>query len=223
MKVSKGHRRKLRRADRDLFATGRATARCVQDAGQLEKAWDELVALHQKRRQMLGEPGCFASPRFTAFHREVARSLLAAGQLQLLWLELDGRTAAIDYQMTSQGITYVYQAGIDTERLAEEPGHLITSATIKRAIAQGGCAIHFLRGDEPYKSHFRAEPRAMLSLRVVPDRPLPRLRNKALPGGPQHQAMVDEDRPGYGTPLTAAADFCDQSVFPGVSLETVEK
>ena len=39
-------------------------------------ALDVLIDLHQKRRQMLGEPGCFASPQFTAFHREVARRLL---------------------------------------------------------------------------------------------------------------------------------------------------
>ncbi len=175
--VSKGHRKKLRRADRDLFATGRAVMRTVENCEQLGPAWDTLVDLHQKRRQMLGEPGCFASEKFGAFHRDVARQLLLAGQLQFQLLELDGRTAAVEYQVLSQGITYVYQAGIDTERLDEEPGHLITAATIKRAIEQGGRAVDFLRGDEPYKPHFRAEPRRQLALRVVPDRTLSRFRN----------------------------------------------
>ena len=138
---------------------------------------DVLIDLHQKRRQMLGEPGCFASPRFTAFHREVARRLLLAGQLQFQLLELDGQTVAAEYQLASQGVTYVYQAGIDPQRLADEPGHLITAATVKRAIEQGGRAIDFLRGDEPYKAHFRALARPLLALRVVPNRTLPRLRN----------------------------------------------
>jgi CelD/BcsL family acetyltransferase involved in cellulose biosynthesis len=204
IKVSKGHRKKLRHVDRVLFATGRARSQCVEDAGQLEKALDTLVELHQKRRQMLGEPGCFASRRFAAFHREAMQALLAAGQLQLFWLELDGRTIAIHYQMTGHGITYVYQAGIDTQRLAEEPGHLITAATIKRAIAHGGRAVDFLRGDEPYKPHFRAEPRAMLALRIVPNRPLPRLRNRLYLAGRQVKRWWTKTGPGYDVPLAIA-------------------
>jgi len=175
--VSKGHRKKLRRADRELFQTGRALLRTVENCEQLDPALEVLIDLHQKRRQMLGEPGCFASPRFMAFHREVARSLLLAGQLQLQLLELDGRTVAAEYQLASQGVTYVYQAGIDPQCLADEPGNLITAATIKRAIEQGGRAIDFLRGDEPYKAHFRAVARPLLALRVVPNRTMSRMRN----------------------------------------------
>ena len=104
--VSKGHRKKLRRADRELFQTGRAVLRTVENCEQLDPAMDVLIDLHQKRRQMLDEPGCFASPRFTAFHRDVARQLLLAGQLQFQLLEFDGRTVAVEYQMASHGVTY---------------------------------------------------------------------------------------------------------------------
>jgi CelD/BcsL family acetyltransferase involved in cellulose biosynthesis len=176
--VSKGHRKKLRRADRDLFQTGRAVLRTVENCAELDPAMAVLIDLHQKRRQMLGEPGCFTSPRFEAFHREVARRMLLAGQLQIELLELDSRTVAAEYQLTSQGVTYVYQAGIDPQQLTDEPGHLITAATVKRAIEQGGRAVDFLRGDEPYKAHFRAIARPLLALRVVPNRTLSRLRNR---------------------------------------------
>ncbi len=175
--VSKGHRKKLRRADRELFEPGRAVLRTVEDCEQIGPALDVLIDLHQKRRQMLGELGCFASPQFTAFHQEVSRRLLSAGQLQLHLLELDGRTVAAEYQLASQGVTYVYQAGIDPQRLGDEPGHLITAATVKRAIEQGGRAVDFLRGDEPYKAHFRALARPLLALRIVPNRTMPQLRN----------------------------------------------
>ena len=175
--LSKGHRKKLRRADRELFQTGRAVLRTVENYQQLDPAMDVLIDLHQRRRQMLGEPGCFASPRFTAFHREVARRLLLAGQLQLQLLELDGRILAAEYQLAGQGVTYIYQVGIDPQGLGDEPGHLVTAATVKRAIEQGGSAIDFLRGDEPYKAHFRALARPLLALRVVPKRTMSRLRN----------------------------------------------
>ncbi len=175
--LSKGHRKKLRRADRELFQTGRAVLRTVENYQQLDPAMDVLIDLHQRRRQMLGEPGCFASPRFTAFHREVARRLLLAGQLQLQLLELDGRILAAEYQLAGQGVTYIYQVGIDPQGLGDEPGHLVTAATVKRAIEQGGSAVDFLRGDEPYKAHFRALARPLLALRVVPKRTMSRLRN----------------------------------------------
>ncbi len=175
--VSKGHRKKLRCADRDLFRTGRAVMHTVENCEQLEPALNILIDLHQKRRQMLGEPGCFASPRFEAFHRDAARQLLLSGQLQFQTLELDGQTVAVEYQLLSHGTTYIYQAGIDPRRLADEPGHLITAATVRRAIEQGGRAVDFLRGDEPYKAHFRAVARPQLTLRVVPDRALSQIRN----------------------------------------------
>jgi len=174
----KDRRKKFRRADRDLFDTGRAVLHTVENCAQLEPAFDTLIELHQKRWQTLGGPGCFASTRFTAYHREVARRLLVAGQLQLHLLELDGRTAAAEYQILGQGIFYSYLAGIDPERLDEEPGNLMHSAIIRRAIEQGGTAVDFLRGDEPYKSRFRAVPRPQMTLRVVPNRTLPRFRNK---------------------------------------------
>ena len=188
--VSKGHRKKLRRAEHDWFQTGRAVLRTVENCQQLDPAMEVLIDLHQKRRQLLGEPGCFASPRFTAFHREVARRLLLAGQLQLHLLELDGRTVAAEYQLASQGVTYVYQAGIDPQRLADEPGHLITAATVKRAIEQGGRAVDFLRGDEPYKAHFRAQARPLLALRIVPNRTTSQLRNKLWLAGRRVKNLV---------------------------------
>jgi CelD/BcsL family acetyltransferase involved in cellulose biosynthesis len=194
--VSKGHRKKLRRADRELFQTGRAVLRTVENFEQLDPAMDVLIDLHQQRRKMLGEPGCFASPRFTAFHREVARHLLLAGQLQLQLLELDGRTAAAEYQLVSQGVTYVYQGGIDPQGLGEEPGHLMTAAMVKRAIEQGGRAIDFLRGDEPFKAHFRAIARPQLALRVVPKRTNSRLRNNLWLAGRSVKRWLNQTLPG---------------------------
>jgi CelD/BcsL family acetyltransferase involved in cellulose biosynthesis len=208
--VSKGHRKKLRRADRELFQTGRAALHTVETVEQLDSALNVLIDLHQKRRQMLGEPGCFASPRFAAFHREAARRMLLAGQLQLQWLELDGQAAAAEYQLVSQGVTYIYQAGIDPQHLADEPGHLITMATVKQAIEQGGRAVDFLRGDEPYKSHFRAVARPLLALRIVPGRALPRLRNKLWLAGRGVKRWLNQspcsDTPAEGPPETTAAN-----------------
>jgi hypothetical protein len=175
--LSKGHRKQLRQFERDLLDSGHAVLHTVQCHSELAHAADLLVALHQRRRRTLGQRGCFASPRFAAFHREVMPRLLTDGRLQLHWLELDGKPAAVEYQLAGEGTVYAYQAGVEPELLDQEPGRLITLATLRRAIRQGDRAFDFLRGDEPYKAHFRAAPRPSLELRIVPNRASARLRH----------------------------------------------
>ncbi|MCE5268366.1 MAG: GNAT family N-acetyltransferase, partial [Planctomycetaceae bacterium] len=59
--LSKRQRRTVRRLERDLLTSGRATLHCVTRLDELPRAMELLVDLHQRRRQSLGEPGCFAS------------------------------------------------------------------------------------------------------------------------------------------------------------------
>ncbi len=175
--LSKSHRKKLRRLQRDMLDTGRAVLHTVARTGELPRAVDLLIDLHQRRLQSIGEPGCFASPAFTAFHREVMPQLLRNGQLQLHWLELDGRPAAAEYHLTGGGVAYAYQSGLEPELIEQQPGRILTAAVLRRAIEQGYRAFDFLRGDEPYKHHFRAQPRPSMAVRIVPKRPAAQLRH----------------------------------------------
>ena len=175
-RLSKSHRKQVRRAEREMFATGRAELHTVQNCGELPLAMDMLVHLHQQRRTALGQPGCFASPRFRAFHREVVRALLPLGHLHLHWLSIDGVPAAAEYHLAGRDVIYAYQAGIAPAALEHEPGRLITLATLRRAMEQGVRQFDFLRGDEPYKAHWRAQPVPMLRVRVAADRLAARVR-----------------------------------------------
>jgi len=175
--LSKSHRKQLRRLEQEMLATGRAVLHVVERLGELPPAVEILVRLHQRRRNSLGQPGCFASRRFAAFHRDVMPRLLCSGRLHLSRLEIDGRPAAAEYQLAGGGVVYAYQSGVDPELLDAQPGRLITLATLRRAIRQGFTAFDFLRGDEPYKPHFRARPRTSLEIRVVPHRAAARLRD----------------------------------------------
>ena len=102
--------------------------------------------------------------------------LLRNGQLRLHWLELDGVPVAAEYHLAGGGVVYAYQAGVNPDALAHSPGRLGHMITIRRAIEQGYRAFDFLRGDEPYKAHWRARPQRGLELRVVPGRVAARLR-----------------------------------------------
>jgi CelD/BcsL family acetyltransferase involved in cellulose biosynthesis len=175
--LSKSHRKQIRRAERRLFATGRAVVESPQSRAALEPAIDLLITLHQRRHQRQRRRGAFSSPSFARFHREVIPALVAAGQARLDVLRLDGVPLAVEYQLLGDDVVYAYQSGIDPDWLRLEPGRLAMMTAIRAAIAQGKRAFDFLRGDEPYKAHWRATPRATLRARVVPTSRAARLRN----------------------------------------------
>ncbi|HEV3005892.1 MAG TPA: GNAT family N-acetyltransferase [Pirellulales bacterium] len=175
-RLSKSHRKQLRRFQRRLFDSGRAVLRQVADEAELARGLSILTDLHQRRRRGLGEAGCFAEPTFAAFHRDVALHLLRAGNLRLSYLELDGRPIAAEFQLAGNGVVYAYQSGIEPDALDVEPGRLATMATLRAAIDGGYRAYDLLRGDESYKAHWRAEPRASLDLCVLAGTRADRLR-----------------------------------------------
>ena len=175
--LSRSFRRQIRRLEDDYFKTGRAILHSIERVDDLPWAIDLLIDMHQRRRQSLGDAGSFASPRFTAFIRGVLPELMRQGRLQFHWLELDGRPAALEYHLAGGGVLYAYQAGVDPEAMEFQPGKLLNLAIIRRAIEQGYRVFDFLRGDEPYKAHFRAAPRPSLELRIVPNRASARLRH----------------------------------------------
>jgi CelD/BcsL family acetyltransferase involved in cellulose biosynthesis len=179
---SKSHRKQLRQLERRVLDGPRANWRIVESSRDFGDAWSTLIDLHQRRRQSLGEPGCFAEPTWAAFHWDVAQQLLALGQLRLSTLRLDGRPIAAEYHLASGATTWAYQGGVDPNRLAEEPGQLSTLRSIQRAMAEGHAAFDLLRGDEPYKAHWRATPAQSYCLAAVPNRLWPRLRRGAFSG-----------------------------------------
>lgn len=176
--ISKSHRKQLRQLERRVLESDRVRWHRAQSAAEFELAWPVLVDLHQRRRLSLGEPGCFASRLFHEFHHEVAGRLLDRGQLRVSLMELDGSPAAAEYHVADAKATYAYQGGVDPDCLAEEPGRLSTILCLRAAIEEGHTQIDFLRGDEPYKAHWRATPRPTYDYRVIPNRRLARLRRR---------------------------------------------
>ena len=176
---SKSHRKQLRRLEKRILDTGQGVWHLAQTQQDFDIAWTILVDLHQRRRISLGEPGCFASQRWADFHRDVAGQLLQSGQLRLSWLELGGQPAAAEYHLAGSQATFAYQGGIDPDRLEEEPGRLSTIRTIQHAIGEGHLEFDLLRGDEPYKAHWRATPRPTNNIQIVPPRNSARWRYQA--------------------------------------------
>ncbi len=165
--LSKSHRKQVNRAEKRLADGGHAVVRVAATADEVAQGMRILVDLHQRRWRSLNRPGCFASRSFSGFLHAAANRLFDAGMLRLHWIELDGRPIAAEFHLVSAGVTYNYQAGIDPDALADEPGRMMHVAAIKEAIETGQRAFDFLRGDEPYKAHWRAEPRPSVEYRIA--------------------------------------------------------
>jgi CelD/BcsL family acetyltransferase involved in cellulose biosynthesis len=175
--LSKNFRQEIKRLERRYFETGKAVMRVTENLSDFSHSFELLVQMHQRRWRSLGEPGCYASPRFENFIREVSPLLMQQGQMQIQWLEIEGRPSAIEYQLIGGGVVYAYQTGIEPTAAADQPGKLCNLASIRRAIEGGHHAYDFLRGDEPYKAHFRAKARPCMEFRIIPDRPAAQLRH----------------------------------------------
>ena len=176
--LSKSHRKNMRQLVRRNFDTGQAIWHPVVDDASLEQGLEILQQLHQRRWESLGEPGCFASPRFCAFLHQVSNRLLKRDALRMGWVELDGRPIAIDFAMAGSEVTFVYQGGVDPDALDAEPGRLCAIGMLQTALAEGRGGMDFLRGDLPYKAHLRAQPRRTVEFRVAAKRIPARLRHR---------------------------------------------
>lgn len=175
-RLSKSRRGGVRTVEKRYFETGRAVVHSAESAADVQRGLAILRDLHQRRRKSLGEPGCFASPRFAGFLAEVARRFHAVGRLRLQWIELDGRPVAAGFDLSSPDAVYHYQAGIDPDAIEDRPGWLMQISALKQAIEEGFQAFDFLRGDEPYKSWWRAERRPLVEVRLAAPRLSARLR-----------------------------------------------
>ena len=179
---SKSHRKQLRRAERRLADDGAIRWQLVRSASEFDDAWSILTDLHQRRRESLGEPGCFASPLWAAFHHDVAKQLLDANQLRLSILWHNNSPLAAEYHLAGAATTHAYQGGVEPDRLDHEPGRLSLICAIQHAISEGHTKFDLMRGNEPYKPHWRAKSQPTVDLIAVAPRALSRLRDGARTG-----------------------------------------
>lgn len=149
-RLHKSRRRKARKAFK-LLQSGQISHEVIQTTSELTAIWPEFVRLHQLRREQLGQPGCFADPRFGDFLLSATTQLMELGRAWLSVVASTGRPLAMLLMFDAGRCSSMYQSGIDVTRMALEPGHLVNTLTIAEAIRRGQTAFDLLRGDEPYK------------------------------------------------------------------------
>jgi len=161
----------------------RANLRCARSrlgrsgGGQVELATpetlpqflDDLFRLHTRRWSQAGQSGVLADQRLRKFHQEAAGKLLAKGVLRLYRLRLAGRTIAVLYSLLRGTTLYCYLQGYDPELAWLSPGTQLTFFAIEDALELGIRKFDFLRGEEPYKRHWRVTPEATYRIQLTRD------------------------------------------------------
>jgi CelD/BcsL family acetyltransferase involved in cellulose biosynthesis len=175
-KLSKSRRERTRKLYRQEYLSGCAKLQMVVREDQLARAFELLIELHQRRRNSLGQAGCFASERFLRFHRSITQQFFELGKLRMLWLELEGRPAAVEYGLVGNDTVYYYQGGFDPDLSDRRPGWLAFSGSLKLAIEQGYRKFDFLRGDEPYKASWAAQPQPLRDIVIAGRHPMGMVR-----------------------------------------------
>lgn len=153
-------RQEVRKAERSdtLFELAGAT-----DSGQY---FDELIRIHQERWVAGGQPGCFAAPRFTEFHRRLVHEWVAGGRAILGRLSHRASTFVVLYGFVTNRKFDLYQLGVasDERAIVHSPGMAANLLLMAELAARGVSHYDFLRGVSAFKKSLTTEQRTLICL-----------------------------------------------------------
>lgn len=164
-RLSSETRKKVRRLLREAEKEGVIFE--LAGAGDVDRFFDDLISLHQQRWISAGEQGCFAAPRFTEFHRTLAREWVPEGKAVLARLSIEGHPVAALYGFVTGAKFDEYQAGVDlTDGRLRSPGILARLPLMQHLCQQGVTTYDFLRGSYVYKERLSTERLPMSAIEV---------------------------------------------------------
>ncbi|MFD9724962.1 GNAT family N-acetyltransferase [Streptomyces sp. NPDC059072] len=153
---------------------------------EVPRAVRTLLRLHEKQWRGRGVTPEHLRPRFAEHLTRATRRMVRAGEGRLTEFRLDGKVVASNVTLLSAGLSGGYLYGADPELRARkvDVATLLLRHEAGRALADGRPVVSFLRGDEPYKNHWRPETvvnqRFLLATNALA--PLLRLRESQLAG-----------------------------------------
>lgn len=169
--LSKGFRRKPKKCMTRFESEG-ITFHLANDLETVLNKLPVLCQLHQKRRQMLGQPGSFADQKFLPFLLDVARRFAPRQQMEMQWCQQGDHIICMHLLFIHDQTASMYVSGIEPELLSIEPGHLLITGSINNALSRGIKRYDFLRGDEHYKHLWNGQPHRLVRSYFTPARPV---------------------------------------------------
>jgi CelD/BcsL family acetyltransferase involved in cellulose biosynthesis len=165
--LSGNTRHQLARARRLYAAIGPLALHPARTADEALAMLEQLKALHQQSWRRRGQPGCFATPFFEIFHRDLIRDRFRHGEIQLLRAAAGSRPIGYLYNFAHRGRVYAYQSGFDyTADGRLKPGLVSHALAIEQAMRDGFAVYDFMAGENRLKASLASHWSDMMWLAV---------------------------------------------------------
>jgi len=159
-------RRNLKVGEKQALKDFRVDFVKYDEIGTVEEGMNALFELHQKSQVAKGNCGVFSDNAKRNFHTDLANVFAEKGWLALFFLTFNDRPVSTVYSYEYNGKLYAYLCGFDPEYSRYRPGYLAFMNLIKYGIDKKLKELDFLRGDEEYKSRWRAMIRNNFEFRI---------------------------------------------------------
>ncbi len=157
----------------------------IREYGDLQLEWaetleaannifDELIELHQARWQADGQPGAFASRRFSAFQRALLTELFPQGRCVAFRVRHQGVTVGCLFLLVDRGRMLDYLSGLASFDQKPSPGLVAHYLCQCEALKRGFNAYDFLVGDKRHKDNLSTHCQILTWTRLV----RPTLKNR---------------------------------------------
>ncbi|MSP62531.1 MAG: GNAT family N-acetyltransferase, partial [Myxococcales bacterium] len=123
---------------------------------------EQMIVLHQRSWIQRGQPGSFASPGFTAFHRELIRRAFPTGAVQILRISTGELPIGFLYNFVHRGKVSFYQCGYNYDAAGTlQPGLVAQTLAIQDALAGGFAEYDMMAGEQLYKKQLAKDHRLL--------------------------------------------------------------
>lgn len=154
-KRSSKSRNTERRKAKKLMALGQLSFKIATSPASCEPMLEALFAQKSMRFAAQGVADPLAMPGVQAFVRDLTRTKVGEGQIQLAALQLDDRIIAVHWGAVYRGRFYFLLPALDVgETARHSPGGLLINNLLEWAFSEGLTLFDFTIGDEPYKTHW---------------------------------------------------------------------
>lgn len=147
--LDKKQRHEVRRKMRKAHAEAQINWYVVGPQHDLDQALTDFIDLQRKSQH---DKDSFMTPAMQVYFRDLAHVMLAAGWLELSFIEVNGQRAATYFSFAYDNQTLLYNSGYDPQAYAGlSPGIVLLSHLIEHSIEQKRTHFDFLQGNETYK------------------------------------------------------------------------
>ncbi|MGI5402593.1 GNAT family N-acetyltransferase [Streptomyces sp. CA-135486] len=159
------------RAQRARAGLGRIDALKIEDCAvpehEVPAAVDHLLRLRELQWRGSGATAEHPEPRLAEHLARAIRRMVRDGEASLTEFRLDGEVVAASVALHSGYLTGSYLHGVHPGLREKDVDvtTLLLRHEVELAASTGGRVLSLLRGDEPYKNHWR--PRAVINQRLL--------------------------------------------------------